>query len=231
MSSVLDRGLTSGGIHRLAWFVPIIQVPTPHASVKIISYVSTKKTTKIRTTSLKLAKTNIRALNIVGLLKIKDCCLFLYKITQSQILTYYHIRCIAVNHIILKYTSIIKSVMSLPTNEVKGTTILFEVQIDLNIAAPDALLTYFGEGADFQISGETFLITSLPTKGISLLSNTEANGVFSYKWRCRVAPELTRNLKNDVFNTYCRLFFGNEVVELEQAKLVLKSGKPDLRPT
>lgn len=208
-SSTLDRGLTSGGLYRLAWFEP----RSPN-KLLVLRYTSLTKSIPYRTSVLLPAIADISPAFAV--------------LSQS-------IRSVTVASQINRIPSFINLIMSLPTQEVKGTTILFEVEVDLDAQASDAILVYFAEGTYApkppNAIPETFQITSLTGSGITLESEENVDGIWKYKWKCRVAPEQTRSLTCDSFITYCRLFFGLDIVELERSPLMLNQGKPDLRPS
>ncbi|NEQ64527.1 MAG: hypothetical protein F6K21_03295 [Symploca sp. SIO2D2] len=251
--SILDRGLTAGGASRLVWVVPP-QLSVASVEANVVSYHITIDslvvTTQVRelitkadiTEKLLLVTSSIRFNQLV------------FKIATYQM-----------QHTIVETNIVLNIAMVLPTKAVKGTTILFEVEVVLDTVAPDIVLSYYAE-SDYGIrtlaeamvasrtaagiaeaeqseetggaansanltTKETFQLTSLPDEGIELIYvDTDEQGRATYKWKCRVAPEVTRELKNSNFMTYCRLFFGEDVAELEKAPLVFTEGKPNIKP-
>ncbi|NEP60862.1 MAG: hypothetical protein F6K31_28405 [Symploca sp. SIO2G7] len=253
--SILDKGLTTGGASRLTWFIPP-QLSVASADANVVSYHITIDSLVVTIQVQKLiTKADIT----------KKLLLVALSIQLSQLV--FKIATCKMEHTIVEKNTVLAT-MTLPIKAVKGTTILFEIEVTLDTIVSDIVLSYYAE-SDYGIrtlakaiaeaevrkiaeleteqtentettngsvneitTKETFQLTSLPNEGIELLDvDTDEQGRATYKWKCRVAPEVTRELKNNNFMTYCRLFFGEDVAELEKAPLAFTEGKPNVKPT
>lgn len=220
--SILDRGLTSGGFRRLAYIVVTeLDIPVAIGKPQLQRYHSrfdkTRANISIRST---LANHSSQIPTKVYNIHSRD--LYLLLKTQTNML--------AKNSIFPIFT-VVKVNMPLPQREVIGSTIAFDVEVELLNFAGDALLVYVAEN-----SSEEFMLSSLAGQGITLTAKTTSGATTTYKWKCRIAPEATADItipngQTEVtLQTYCRLFFGEDNVELERGKLTLIEGRPTTRP-
>lgn len=195
MISTLDRGLTTGGIYRigagrLVIYSDILPPIVPIAKPEVIFL-------SISTVAL------IKAVQVVPLYALS--IINIYNPIISSI---------------IQIQAIANLTMPLPTSAIKGTTIIFDVSVELSLAPVGAVNLSFHAQSFESLAYEEFALSSSPNSGIVPLTVIPEVGKFLYKWRCHIAPEITKMLMNDVFLTYCRIHFDGEVIELARSQLV-----------